>query len=389
MARVAADVTFPDSTGAHRVGRLALDLVDEQRPDPYARREAKRRLGVWVWYPAAPAPGSRPANYLPGWWRVLGPVWGFRPSRVRVRAVGDAPVAGNGPFPVIVFSPSANPPHFYTALLEELASHGYVVVGIAHTYETIPITAFPEGGVRMLNPKSLAGAFSTPGKRLYADDLRDRGELVGVKADDIRFVVDELARLGDGDHVLAGRLDTARLGVFGHSFGGGAAAEACRLDPRFQAGASIDGGLWRAPSSVAASGPYLQLFGEHPELTMPCAEAVSAKYYANAEYCKTDRETTVGAWQALHERSLPGKSILVRGAEHASFIDWPLLPLWRISLARRGLGAPAPGVVWRLTSDYLLDFFGEHLRGEPSSLLAGAGSDPRVAIDAPSALFRA
>jgi hypothetical protein len=122
---------------------------------------------------------------------------------------------------------------------------------------------------------------------------------------------------------------------------------------------------------------------------MPCAEAVSAKYYANAEYCKTDRETTVGAWQALHERSLPGKSILVRGAEHASFIDWPLLPLWRISLARRGLGAPAPGVVWRLTSDYLLDFFGEHLRGEPSSLLAGAGSDPRVAIDAPSVLFRA
>src|SRR5262245_24923870 len=140
------DGTFPAPTGAHRVGRLALDLTDEDRPDPYARRGGKRRLGVWVWYPAVPAAGAKPAAYLPGWWRLLGPVWGFRPSRVRVRAVEGAPVDGEGgPFPVLVFSPSGNPPHFYSALVEELASHGYVVAGIAHTYETIPITAFPGG----------------------------------------------------------------------------------------------------------------------------------------------------------------------------------------------------------------------------------------------------
>ena len=200
-------------------------------------------------------------------------------------------------------------------------------------------------------------------------------------------MVDELRKLNDTHRILAGRLNLARVGVLGHSFGGGAAVEASRLDAGIAATASIDGGLWKAPAEVAATGPVLQLFGEHPEYVLSCAEAVSAKYFATEEYCAADRETTVGAWQALHERGRPGVSVLVRGAGHASFIDWPLLPLWRVSMARRGLGTPAPGVVWRVTSDNLLDFFGEHLGGEPGALLDGAGSDARVTIGAPRGLF--
>jgi hypothetical protein len=385
---VAAEGSFPAPTGAHRVGRLALDLTDERRPDPYARRAARRRLGVWVWYPGTPSAGARPGDYLPGWWRVLGPVWGFRPSRVRVRAITDARVDAEGaPFPVLAFSPSGNPPHFYTALFEELASHGYVVVGISHTYETIPISVLPDGGVRLLNPKSLAGAFRIPGKRPYAEDLHERARLIDVKTADIRFVLDELGEVNERHEILAGRLDLTRVGALGHSFGGGASAEACRLDGRFRAGASIDGGLWKAPADVEASGPFLQLFGEHPEYVMSCAEAVSSKYFATREYCEADRETTVGAWQALHECGRPGSSVLVKGAGHASFIDWPLLPLWRYSLARRGLGTPPPGVVWRVASDYLLVFFDEHLRGRPRRLRAADSSDCRVRIDAPAALF--
>ena len=388
MPPVQPDGTLPAPTGPHRVGRLALDLTDDKRRDPYAWRESKRRLGVWVWYPASPPSSARPGAYLPGWWRVLGPVWGFRPSRVRVRAFPDAPAdSEGGPFPVLVFSPSGNPPHFYTALFEELASHGYVVAGISHTYETIPISAFPNGGVRLLNPKSLAGAFSIPGKRPYAEDLRERAGLIDMKAADIRFVVGECAALNEGHEILARQLDLSRLGVLGHSFGGAAAAEACRLDDRIRAGASIDGGLWKAPADVAAAGPFLQLFGEHSEYVLPCEEAVRRKYFATAEYCAADRETTVGAWQALHERGRPGASVLVVGAGHASFIDWPMLPLWRVSMARRGFGTPAPGVVWRVASDYLLDFFGEHLCGRTGSLLAGESSDDRVRVDAPAALF--
>ena len=386
--RAATRGSFPFPTGQHHVGRLALDLTDERRRDPYARRQRKRRLAVWIWYPADPGPDAKPGAYLPGWWRVLGLVWGFRPSRVRVRAVPNAPVdATSASYPVLVFSPSGNPPHFYSALFEELASHGYVVAGISHTYETIPISVLPDGGVRLMNGKSLAGAFSTPGKRPFEDDLRERTHVIDVKAADIRFVVDELSRLNADTGILGSRLDGSRLGAFGHSFGGAAALEACRLDDRIVAGAGIDGGLWRAPAQVELSKPFLQLFGEHPEHVLSCEEALVKKYYANLEYCASDRKTTVGGWQALHERAEPGYSLLVRGAGHASFIDWPLLPLWRFALARRGLGSPARGVVWRVTSDYLLAFFGKHLRERPASLLDGPSTDVRVTMGAPRALF--
>jgi hypothetical protein len=381
--------TFPAPTGHHRVGRLALDLTDRSRADPYARRATKRRLAVWVWYPGAPAPNARAAAYLPGWWRALGPVWGFRPSRVRVRAVADAPVDGGGsPYPVLVFSPSGNPPHFYSALFEELASHGYVVAGISHTYEIIPISVLVGGGVRFMSPKSVAGAFSTPGKRPLEDDLRERARVIEIKVDDVRFVIGALTALQAGSGPLGGHLDLSRLAVFGHSFGGATAAEASRLDERAAAGASIDGGLWRSPAEVESRTPFLQLFGEHPEYVVPCEEAARRGYYANADYCASERSLTLAGWQALHERAQPGYSVLVHDAGHTGFIDWPLLPLWRFAMARRGFGSAAPGVVWRVASDYLLAFFGRHLSGEQGSLLDGTAPDQRVTVGPPEELFR-
>jgi hypothetical protein len=315
-------------------------------------------------------------------------VWGFRSSNVKVHAVPDAATdPAGGPYPVLVFSPSANPPLFYAALLEELASHGYVVVGISHTYETIPFSVLPDGGLRVMNGRSLGGAFGMPGKRPFEEDLRERAGVVEVKALDIRFAIGELARLAEEPGILAARLDLERLGVLGHSFGGGAAVEVCRLDGRVRAGASVDGGLWRRPEHLEVSQPVLQLFGEHPEYRMPCSEALDKRYYTTPEYCEEDRATTVGAWQALHERARPGHSLLVRGAGHASFLDWPLLPLWRISLARRGLGSLAPGEAWRTASDYLLAFFASYLRGEPAAVLDRAETDPRVKASSPAELF--
>ena len=381
--------TFPPPTGPYSIGRLALDLTDHSRADPYARRATPRRLAVWVWYPAAPAPSAAAAAYLPGWWSALGPVWGFRPSRVRVRAVADAPVdAGGNPYPVLVFSPSGNPPHFYSALFEELASHGYVVAGISHTYETIPISALVGGGARLMSPKSLAGAFSVPGKRPFEVDLGERARVIEIKVDDVRFVIGALAAQHAGPGPLAGQLDTSRLGVLGRSFGGAAAARACDVDERIAAGANIDGGLWEAPADVGARTPFMQLFAEHDEYVVACEEAVRRGFYANAGYCASDRAMTLGSWQALHERARPGYGVLVRGAGHAGFIDWPLLPLWRFALARRGFGSAAPGVVSRVASDYLLAFFDRHLRGEPGSLLDGATEDARVRVGPPEELFR-
>lgn len=61
-------------------------------------------------------------------------------------------------FPVLVFSPAAFAPHYFTALFEELASHGYIVVAVSHTYEMLPVSVFAAGRVRLFRPASVGGA---------------------------------------------------------------------------------------------------------------------------------------------------------------------------------------------------------------------------------------
>jgi hypothetical protein len=132
-----------------RSGGVNFDLVDRDREDPYARRGGTpRRLAVWVWYPAAPRTGASPGAYLPGVWRTTSWLWGLHASRLRAHAREAADPAA-GAFPLIMFSPSVNPPLCYTALLQELASHGYSAAGISHTYECIPLTVFADAPPRL------------------------------------------------------------------------------------------------------------------------------------------------------------------------------------------------------------------------------------------------
>ena len=69
----------------------------------------------------------------------------------------DAAVADEQPaYPVLVLSPSVFPPLLLAAIAEELASHGYVVAGVNHTYETA-VTVFADGRVVPVNPAAQAG----------------------------------------------------------------------------------------------------------------------------------------------------------------------------------------------------------------------------------------
>ena len=60
----------------------------------------------------------------------------------------EGPIASHGhPFPVLLFNPAWTGRRTQnTFLAEELASHGYIVAGIDHTYNSGPV-AFPDGRV--------------------------------------------------------------------------------------------------------------------------------------------------------------------------------------------------------------------------------------------------
>ncbi|MFI5897047.1 hypothetical protein ACIA5D_43840 [Actinoplanes sp. NPDC051513] len=122
-----------------------------------------------------------------------------------------------------------------TGLHEQLASHGYVVAGIDHTYDAGAVE-FPDGRVVSQKPD------------IPIDDL-----LRSVRTADTLFVLDRLIQLvAAGRNPAAGSrlphglhrtLDPTRIGGYGHSLGSPTIVTAMQLDRRIDAGAGLDGDL--------------------------------------------------------------------------------------------------------------------------------------------------
>lgn len=380
-------IELPRPTGPYAVGRRAIDWTDHTRIDPYAGDpETFRGLPVTVWYPAEPTEGET-AHYLPEGFLVHAVAFGIaEASTIVTHSVEDAPVVlGDERFPVLLFSPAGWAPYFYGAMLEELASHGYVVVALQHPYEMVPTTVFADGSWRLFKSEAVAGAL-TVSKRPHADEVRDRAAVVDVKADDLRSVLDRLVVLDvDRDDPLAGRLDLERVGVFGHSFGGGAAVVAAQRDERFRAAANLDGALWRSASECRLDRPALLLLAEHPEMTQPCAVSVDEKMFSSVEWCETDRAFHRAAWQELVDSAKPGRCVQILGAEHRTFMDWRLLELRPWSIGRMGHASIDGTRMWEATTQALLSLFDPFVRGAIGpSLDAIAERMPELVVTTPT-----
>ena len=149
--------TLPAPTGTHPVGRISTECEDRDRVDPYAPDPVTpRELVLWIWYPADAGSSGAPADFLPRPWTPIADQLGVDVNGLHTHAVADAPAADRRS-PVLLLSPSGFSPLFLGAIAEELASHGYVVVGVNHTFETA-VTVFSDGRVAAMNPAALGGA---------------------------------------------------------------------------------------------------------------------------------------------------------------------------------------------------------------------------------------
>ena len=141
-------------------------------------------------------------------------------------------------YPVLLMRGGASAPVInYTTLAEDLASHGYIVVGIDAPYRTGQVV-FPDGRVigrtPANNPEILVGRPEQAGRL---------NQLFAAWVGDMRFVLDRLEQLNVSDTSgrFKGRIDMTRVGAFGHSWGGAQAAQFCHEDSRCRAGVDIDG----------------------------------------------------------------------------------------------------------------------------------------------------
>ena len=241
--------------------------------------------------------------------------------------MADAPAADRRS-PVLILSPSGFSPLCMAAIAEELASHGYVVVGVNHTFETA-VTVFADGRVAAMNPAALGGALG-PQTGPHEEAFRRRAAVCNFKAVDLRFVADQLDRIAPNPAGLGPEhLDLTSLGAFGHSFGGNAALEWCRTDPRCRAAANLDGAIWTEVGSVGLSRPALQVLADHPEFALSGAEAVEAGIATDPAWHDAERTLARDGWRTVDRLARPGHTVRIAGSSHLSFMDIPFLPVGR------------------------------------------------------------
>jgi dienelactone hydrolase len=342
---------LPEPTGPYPAGTTSLHLTDTSRPDPWVAGAVARELMVSLWYPATPSDGRRGPYMMPAESELLlagAGITGVPPdvlSTVRTHAVSGAPPTGaQRSLPLVVLSPGfTNPRSTLTALAEDLASHGYVVAGIDHTYESYA-TAFPDGRV------TTCLARQAP--------RQDRTEkVVAGRAADVSFVLDELTGTNPA-WPGAGLIDPSRMGMAGHSIGGAAAIAAILADSRIRAGVDMDGATAAPIPDEGLARPFLFL-GKQSNYT-PGSGIIASP---DGKHVKGAVITWERDWRLLTGWK---RWLVVAGAVHASFTDLALLAdQFGIDIDAGLSGARSLDI----TRTYVQAFFDQHLRGTPQALL--------------------
>jgi Platelet-activating factor acetylhydrolase, isoform II len=330
---------------------------------------------VSLWYPATSPDGPRAQYMTPAESELQLTSRGITSvppdalSKVRTNAAVDATPAGHQrSLPLVMLSPGfTNPRSALTALAEDLASHGCIVAGIDHTYESYG-TAFPDGRVTTCLARE---ASRRDGKE----------KVVAGRAADVRFVLGELTG-ADPAWPGAALIDPSLVAMAGHSLGGAATIAAMLADSRIRAGIDMDGATCAPIPDSGLSRPFLFL-GKQSNYTPGSGGAVPARTLA----WKLQRGA-VTTWERDWELLTGWKRwLVVADAVHASFTDLALLAdQTGIDIGSSLSGARSLDI----TRAYVRAFFDRHLRGKPQSLLDQPSQRyPEVTFCSPEAEARA
>ena len=325
-------------SGPFGIGRFSYGWTDPSRPDRYSSDpQARRELMVYVWYPTSEKRADAKGPYIPGAKELdarpelqgrmsneFGANWPLIVSgEIFSHAVEGAPAAKSpSQFPLVIFSHGNGSTGFqYTSLIEDLASHGYVVAAIEHT-ESALVVLFPDGRAVPFHEDALPVGLA-PAEQMQRR-MASISATITEGAADVRFVLDRLTELNaagdEKDFPLASRLDTSLVAAMGHSAGAEFAARACQLDSRIKACVDLDGGmvpiaaLPEYPDGAAMKQPLLFLEAYHPASQMGGTPAQVKEYVEKRE-------------QQLESCPAGSYAVVLKspGIAHPSFSDMPLL----------------------------------------------------------------
>lgn len=404
---------LPAPDGEHAVGMARAEFVDPSRTlDAGDPASGPRRLPATVWYPADAAAAGEGAAYLedavaattlPAIARNFGyaedELQGVAATRTAVRP-GAPPARDRQGFPVVVYShglflyPEQN-----SALAVRLASHGYIVVSIAHPGDSADVrlqdgrvVATRIGGTD--DDPRFAGAW----KVLAAGaDLAVRREALDVYADAFpgtrigrsfaqwrddtlavaRAILDR--REPDSLREVLASADRGRLVFAGMSFGGATAASSCRLVTACRAAVNLDGQNFDpALYDRSVERPLLLMLSDWPRYGLLEGQPREADFSPN--------DLAYEPWKRAGE---DGEVVRVRlqGSRHLGFTD--LVALLDGPKRQQRVGEIEGEEAFSATGDLVLAFLDSYVRDADAAGIDHAiGRHPALARHVPQRMRR-
>ncbi len=369
-------IKLPSPTGHFGVGTTTYHAIDSSRAPNSRKKLGSRELMVQVWYPTAMKESIPQYPYMPYVLPFLKSGLSEASSvpledlsyidQIKTYAKPSAPISTHQEqYPIVVFSHGMGESRgLYTSLLEDLASHGYIVVALDHTY-ACRATIFPDE--RIICNTDIA-QINLPQDYLKKSE-REQFEfmLSAIEEEmptwvaDIRFILDFFEHLNSYDPQgrFADKLDLEHIGICGHSFGGAAAVQVCRLDSRCKAGINIDGSLFGENKTQGFNKPFLFLGSKFLEDNYNPTDQELAHmgmsrelYSVMVPVWKSELYTLIN--NMSHETFL----VILKDSDHMSFCDWNLL----YPRAKPNTIAPLRGIA--ITRLLLVQFFNQYLKNK-------------------------
>jgi predicted dienelactone hydrolase len=372
---------FPRASGPYEIGTVTYHWTDAGRREVISTDKNRRReLMVQVWYPAKKGTSSSHTPYIQDADAVATalarlhhfPDFSLQHLKyVTTNAAESVPVADDqSSYPVlIVLEGLTGYRQMLTFQVEELVSHGYIVVGIDQPGAAATVV-FPDGhqiAIDELFPqmKALVDQSLSPAKEAPQFNGQTWPDgIIPYFAQDVRFTLDQLAALNTRDPkgLLTGKLDLEHTGVFGMSLGGMVGAEACLKEARLKACLMID---------VAMTADVVHSGLRQPAMwiTRP-ADSMRLERQKAGGWAEKDIVQTQTTMREVYDR-LPadGYFVQIPGTFHIDFTDLDLLSPMFPTIGFSGpIGSQR---AHEIINAYSVSFFDKYFKGEPEALLAG------------------
>jgi predicted dienelactone hydrolase len=350
-------------TGPYAVGTSTLYFVDPQRKEAHpGAPPIQREVVAQLWYPSATYSGKHAMYRL---WKETDPRSTYQ-AVLPVDSLQDAPLV-DGRFPVVLFN------HAWrgfrnrsTFIAQDLASHGFVVIGVGHPWNAA-ILQLHDGRVADGRSEVDLGDFYGPPTLTLEQHQALANSEMRVQVDDDRFLLDELAKLDQSpSSPLAGHLDLAHVGAFGHSFGGAVSAELAREDNRVLSAILLDGILAGPVATAGLPKPLFRIMAVPPPLKPGSENAPDLGTRVHAQMSLLGEKELSNSFQRFG-----GYQVVINGIDHENFTDKGFFsPFHSLS----GIGSLPQKRAATIINAYIVAFFTQTLRNQAQPLLSGQPS---------------